>query len=143
MPAAGDRVVRGGGQRQQNIEDRCLPGYLARTLDKKASRTIVEEGWVGWPQGRGDRGVRLMAGARDRVVTFVAILERARLDIEVPHDVEGFEQVKESMARQGRIFVDGLREVGGRTLVQVTEKRAQVRFENVGSAAHQGSRGKR
>ncbi len=132
VASAGDGIVGCCRQRQEHVEDRRLPGQLSRPLHEEPARAVVQECRVVGPQRRRNRCVHFVAGAGDGVVTLVAVLQGARLEVELPHGVHRLEQLEEQGSVQPRARRHGGGRVGGRGVAGVAfEQRAQIGFEDL------------
>ena len=66
VAAARDRLVRGGGDAEQDVHDPVAAG-LRGTREVEAARAVVQQRRVGRPQRQRDDGVALVPGRADRV----------------------------------------------------------------------------
>ena len=84
VPPAGDRLVRGRRHSEQHVTDWVDAGHLTGAGAVEPAGPVVQQGRVGWPQRRGQRGVALVAGRADRVVAAALLLHPPGREIEVP-----------------------------------------------------------
>jgi hypothetical protein len=83
VAAARGRIVAGGHQAQQRVEDGRLASGAPRARHHQRAGAVVQEAGIVRAQERADDRVVLVAGAGDRVVAPAVALELAR------HHVQG------------------------------------------------------
>ena len=77
VPAAGDRLLGGGGHAEEDVPD-AVAARLLGAREVEAARAVVEERGVAGTQRERDEGVRLVAGGADRVEAELLRLQPAR-----------------------------------------------------------------
>ena len=148
VPPAGDRLVCGRRHSEQHVTDWVDAGHLAGAGAVEPAGPVVQQRRVGWPQRRGQRGVALMAGRADRVVSAALLLHPPGREIEVPALRLGVEDGQQGGAVQPAARAHRGSRVGTcRAARQAARRLPEVPVEfgwrghRAGSAVTAGSRG--
>ena len=91
VPPAGDRLVRGGDQAEEDVLKWGGVRDLLRPRAVEAARSVVEKRRVRWSERCRDHSIRLVARRPDRVDAWALLPQIARGQVEVParrHRVE-------------------------------------------------------
>ncbi len=109
---AGDRLIRGGDQAEEDVPQRVGVRDLLCPRAVEPARSVVEERRVGGPQRRGHRGVGLVTRGSDRVNAWALLPQVARGEVEVSARNHRVEQREGHLSGQPGALADRLVELG-------------------------------